>query len=88
MEIVRFLKKGSVTVVKDGMWKAYFNTEPSRAELTAEQSPEIVARVLEVWGPPMVAEPVVIEPASNPITQLRADVDFLLVAEMQREGLL
>jgi len=71
----------SIQSAEYGM-RAYINSARGRAELTAECPPEIVMRVLEVWGPePTVTEPVYPDPEPGPPTvedRLSAAEDLLL----------
>jgi len=80
----------SIQSAEYGM-RAYINSARGRAQLTAECPPEIVTQVLAAWGPePTVTEPVypVSDLQPDPMATMRDDVDFLLIAELTREGLL
>lgn len=84
---IRFLQSDSVTIISDGLWKAYFNTVAGRAELEAECTPEVVAQVYEVWGAePTVTEPTYPQPEPATYAQLRAEVDMLLRERFIEKG--
>lgn len=73
--------------------KAYVNSTSGREDFMRECAlAENYIEVMAAWGDaPTVDEPGVEPmpaPSPTPVEQLRADVDYLLIAEMQREGLL